>query len=333
MSDLLCPHCQQVLDAAALSQGEGGTCPRCGGAISVNVSASPPMPEFGAAVPPLPPRVATVPPRVGAAPPKKKDDGGVKCLIIGLVLAGVSVMMIFVMGILAAIMLPALARAREAARQASCSNNLKQFGLVHKMFASDQRGGMFPELSSEPGRLMFTLEPTDGGATVYPEYLSDLSMFVCQSDLDASLIQEGVDAGDPNWVIDDDAYFYLGYVVENDAEMATFAEAYSAIVAEGENFLEDIPVEEGTGSFGLDRLLRLREGVERFGITDINNPGSAAMLQSKIPIMIERPDNHAPGGGNVLYMDGHVEFKRYPGEWPMTEESIGILEGLDALGY
>ena len=28
---------------------------------------------------------------------------------------------------------------------------------------------------------------------------------------------------------------------------------------------------------------------------------------------------HVPGGGNVLYMDGHVEFMRYPSEkMPMT---------------
>jgi prepilin-type processing-associated H-X9-DG protein len=26
--------------------------------------------------------------------------------------------------------------------------------------------------------------------------------------------------------------------------------------------------------------------------------------------------NHVPGGGNVLYMDGHVEFIKYPGEAP-----------------
>ena len=26
--------------------------------------------------------------------------------------------------------------------------------------------------------------------------------------------------------------------------------------------------------------------------------------------------NHIPGGGNVLFMDGHVEFQRYPSEWP-----------------
>jgi prepilin-type processing-associated H-X9-DG protein len=27
--------------------------------------------------------------------------------------------------------------------------------------------------------------------------------------------------------------------------------------------------------------------------------------------------NHVPGGGNVLYLDGHVTFIRYPGEFPV----------------
>jgi len=29
--------------------------------------------------------------------------------------------------------------------------------------------------------------------------------------------------------------------------------------------------------------------------------------------------NHIPGGCNVLYMDGHVAFIRYPGEWPVCK--------------
>ena len=44
---------------------------------------------------------------------------------------------IAIIGILAAILLPALARARESARRASCQNNLKQWGLVFKMYNNE----------------------------------------------------------------------------------------------------------------------------------------------------------------------------------------------------
>src|SRR5690606_8950269 len=55
-----------------------------------------------------------------------------------------------IIGILAAILLPALARAREAARRASCANNLKQFGLVYKMYSGESKGERYPRVQGDP---------------------------------------------------------------------------------------------------------------------------------------------------------------------------------------
>ena len=44
---------------------------------------------------------------------------------------------IAIIGILAAILLPALARARESARRSSCQNNLKQWGVILKMYSNE----------------------------------------------------------------------------------------------------------------------------------------------------------------------------------------------------
>jgi len=71
---------------------------------------------------------------------------------------------IAIIGILAAILLPALARAREAARRASCANNLKQMGIILKMYANESNG-MFPPSQSGGGNsgVYPFFEPKSGG--------------------------------------------------------------------------------------------------------------------------------------------------------------------------
>ena len=101
---------------------------------------------------------------------------------------------IAIIGILAAILLPALARAREAARRASCANNLKQFGIIFKMYASEAPSERYPAAFSYWGPVVNcegNYEQTGMGyrenlmeadfLSLYPEYWNDVRIGICPS--------------------------------------------------------------------------------------------------------------------------------------------------------
>jgi prepilin-type processing-associated H-X9-DG protein len=82
----------------------------------------------------------------------------------GVITGGISFVMIAVMAMMAGMLLPALARAREEARKAVCKSNLKNIGLGMMMYAQDN-DNQFPAKLSQ----------------LYPEYLTDLDLFMCPS--------------------------------------------------------------------------------------------------------------------------------------------------------
>src|SRR5690242_13420454 len=57
---------------------------------------------------------------------------------------------IAIIAILAAMLLPTLARAKEKGRQIACLNNLRQFGMAQKMYSGDYND-QYPHRGGAPG--------------------------------------------------------------------------------------------------------------------------------------------------------------------------------------
>ena len=92
---------------------------------------------------------------------------------------------IAIIAILAAMLLPALSRAREQARRAACLSGLKQFGIALRLYAMDFNE-FFPCIEFlKPGDAMpGSFDDGEGPkflVLLYPSYISELKLFECPS--------------------------------------------------------------------------------------------------------------------------------------------------------
>lgn len=76
---------------------------------------------------------------------------------------------IAIIGMLASILLPAIQKSRERARQARCMNNLREFSMALQMYRDDNE----QEIYKEPPWL----------STLHPDYVPQTNLYICLSDI------------------------------------------------------------------------------------------------------------------------------------------------------
>mgnify|MGYP006281289159 FL=1 len=106
-----------------------------------------------------------------------------------------------IIAILAAMLMPALQRAREAARRTSCLNNLKEFGVAFSQYQKDHEGQLPPQHNTVRGSLSWEGWFPTGPQSIdllFPGYIGSVELYWCPSDQNDSKPELGYNMGKLN---------------------------------------------------------------------------------------------------------------------------------------
>jgi prepilin-type N-terminal cleavage/methylation domain-containing protein/prepilin-type processing-associated H-X9-DG protein len=191
---------------------------------------------------------------------------------------------IAIIAILASMLLPALGRAKEAARRTQCLNHLKQLGLALQMYAGDN-GDRLP--------------PRQGGSPRWPMLLQDtyrsLSILTCPTDLLEGVPATGggpagsADAAPRSYLINGWGDYFANALTSTNALKANAILKTSDTILLGEKQTEK-----------MDYYMDFNEGITG------NDFDRVEYARHSRPRRTDRG-----GGSNFTFADGSVRFQKY----------------------
>lgn len=238
---------------------------------------------------------------------------------------------IAIIAILAAMLLPALNRAKQRVKITSCVNNLKQMGYASVMYAQDYRGhftgpSWYPVLKNAVAPYSAYTDRSDADDDLnwmYPSYVKSLGTFVCPGTHN-TIRDKPISYPDaPNGT-------YLEDLMDNAANLTTNGSSY-------EVFGVYYPL--GNEPCGKKKTEQEVQGhqITHYTAAMGTRPGPSAVFlfmdgDDPNPSQPNNPHNNWPDPGNnhgtagmaASFCDGHAQFitsKRFMDVWNLSEDA------------